>query len=52
MVDTENPKFAEECVVSFLLWELGEDIKASGVVFEPEQADDGSSTRLFAQLER
>ena len=49
MADAESPSFAEECVVSFLLRELGEDIGASGIFFESEQA---RGSDLSAQQER
>ena len=53
----ENPIiFTEQCVVSFLLLELGEDIGAASGndIFESEQAAAGGTrgNDLSAQLER
>ena len=49
MADTESPSFEEECVVAFLLRELGEP----GMLFESEQAADSKrGNDLSAQLER
>ena len=49
MADADSPSFEEECVVAFLLRELGEP----GIRFESEQAADSKQgDDLSAQVER